>query len=183
MRMAYEIDFIGIGEETKDADAIAMRWKTATGGYKIGVYDGGIQAYGVELQNILNSYYFGIDEYPKVIDFVVVSHSDQDHTTGLKTILENYAVKALYMNRPWLYVKELIENKNHGNMTENSLERRLKEQYKYIAELEEIAEVKGIPIYEAFQGQVIEEKLTVLSPTKEQYLNLVIESDKTLLVW
>ena len=177
--MAYEVDFIGISEETKDADAIAMRWKTATGGYKIGVYDGGIQAYGVELQNLLNSYYFGVDEYPKVIDFVVVSHSDQDHTTGLKTILENYTVKALYMNRPWLYTKDLIKNKNHGNITEKSLERRLKEQYKYIAELEEIAEVKGIPIYEAFQGQTIEGKLTVLSPTKELYLDLVIESDKT----
>ena len=38
--MAYEIDFIGIDEESKDSDAIAFRWKDENRNYKIGVYDG-----------------------------------------------------------------------------------------------------------------------------------------------
>lgn len=39
--MAYEIDFVGVGDECKkDADAIALRWKDLFGNYKIAVYDG-----------------------------------------------------------------------------------------------------------------------------------------------
>lgn len=40
--MAYEIEFIGIDEESKDADAIAIRWKNENNTYTIGVYDGGV---------------------------------------------------------------------------------------------------------------------------------------------
>ena len=40
-KMAYEIDFVGVGDECKkDADAIALRWKDLFGNYKIAVYDG-----------------------------------------------------------------------------------------------------------------------------------------------
>ena len=35
-KMAYEIDFVGVGDECKkDADAIALRWKDLFGNYKI----------------------------------------------------------------------------------------------------------------------------------------------------
>ena len=38
-KMAYEIDFVGVGDECKkDADAIALRWKDLFGNYKIAVY-------------------------------------------------------------------------------------------------------------------------------------------------
>lgn len=34
--MAYEIDFIGVGNEVKkDADAITIRWKDDNGDYKL----------------------------------------------------------------------------------------------------------------------------------------------------
>ena len=177
--MPYEIDFIGVNEKTRKADAIAFRWKAEAGGYKIGIYDGGLQIYGEEMKSILEEYYFSSIDSIKTIDFVIVSHSDQDHTSGLKTILENFEVKDLYMNRPWVHVKDLIDNKNHGNITENSLERRLKEKYKYIAELEDIATERDIPVHDVFQGDIIENKLTVLSPTKDQYIELLVESSKT----
>ena len=182
-RMAYEIDFISVkeSESKQDADAIALRWKDGDS-YKIVIYDGGLQAHGEKLQDHLNSYYFQ-ENQEKIIDAIIVSHSDQDHTSGLKIILENFSVKALYMNRPWIYAKELYDNDEikvqDGRITENSLEDRLRKKYSYIDDLEKIAEEKDIPIYETFEGEVIEDVFTVLSPSKEFYLNLIVESDKT----
>lgn len=183
--MAYEIDFVGVDNESKkDADAIAFRWKDVSGNYKIAVYDGGLQAHGEKLEWLLNKYYFNdtSDIQSKVIDCVICSHSDLDHVSGLKNILEKFDVKALYMNRPWLYIDDIWDNVNDGRITKESLIRRLKEKYRYISELEEIAQNKKIPIYEVFQGTVIEDILTVLSPSKDFYLNLLVESRKTPLV-
>ena len=100
--MGYEINFIGVSEETKDADAIALRWEDQEITKDIGVYDGGNQKYGEELGTFLDNYFFS----PKknYIDFIVCSHSDMDHSSGLKYILEHYKVKKLYLNRPWLYI-------------------------------------------------------------------------------
>lgn len=179
--MAYEIDFISVkeSESKQDADAILIRWKEGNS-YKIAVYDGGFQAHGEKMQSHLNSYYFDSDQ-DKVIDAVIVSHPDQDHTSGLKTILENFTVNALYMNRPWLYAEELYKNNKvtDGRISANSLADRLRKKYSYIADLEAIAEDKDIPIYEVFEGDVIENVFTVLSPSKEFYLDLIVESDKT----
>lgn len=176
--MAYELDFIGVNEETKDADAIGIRWQESDESYAIGVYDGGIKVYGEKLKDHIDTYYLS-DSEEKVIDFVICSHSDQDHTSGIKEVLNNYTVNALYMNRPWLYVKDIFDKVNDGRITEESLKKRLREKYSYISELEDIAIEKNIPIFEAFQGSIISNKLTVLSPTKDFYLELLIESDKT----
>lgn len=179
--MPYELDFIGVNKETKDADAVGIRWEITEGNYVIGVFDGGFQKHGEALKNIINNYYLK-DKTKKVLDFVICSHSDQDHASGLIEILNNFEVKDLYMNRPWLYAKELIPYVDDGRITEESLKKRLKEKYVYIAELEVIALNKGIKIHEIFQGEVICDKLQVLSPTKELYKELLIESSKTPLV-
>ena len=169
--MAYEIDFVGVGDECKkDADAIALRWKDLFGNYKIAVYDGGLQAHGEKLEQHLNQYYFDKDD-EKVIDYVICSHSDSDHTSGLKNILDKFEVQALYMNRPWLYVDDIWDKVKDGRITKDSLIRRLRDEYPYINDLEEIAQDKGIPIYEAFQGTVIDGKLRILSPSKNFLLS------------
>lgn len=178
-KMAYEIDFVGVGDECKkDADAIALRWKDGIGNYKIAVYDGGLQAHGEKLEQLLNQYYFD-DGTEKIIDYVICSHSDSDHTSGLKNILDKFEVQVLYMNRPWLYVDDIWDKVNDGRTTKDSLIRRLRDEYQYINDLEEIAQDKGIPIYEAFQGTLIDDKLRILSPSKEFYLELLVESSKT----
>ena len=102
-----------------------------------------------------------------------------DHVSGLKRILEEFEVKKLYMNRPWLYIDDVWDSVNDGRITKESLCERLKKQYKYISELEEIAEEKNINICEAFQGKILEDKLEILSPSKDFYLELMIESNKT----
>src|SRR5689334_23309834 len=108
--MAYELDFIGVNQETKDADAIGIRWKKGDDNCVVGVYDGGLQIYGEKLKDHIDECYFnGFKDEDKIIDFVICSHSDQDHTSGIKEILETYKVKALYMNRPWMYVDDIFD--------------------------------------------------------------------------
>ncbi len=175
--MGYEINFIGISEETKDADAIALRWEDQGKTTTIGVYDGGNQKYGEALGSFLDDYF--LTPSKKIIDFVICSHSDMDHSSGLKHILENYKVKKLYMNRPWLYVDELFPFIDDGRITKESLEKRLRESYSYISDLEEIAERKGVQIYEAFEGTSVSDEMVILSPSKDFYLDLLKESQKT----
>lgn len=174
--MAYEIDFIGVRKDLakKDADAIAIRWKE-NDDYKVVVYDGGLQAHGEALVRHLNEYYFN-NSSKKVIDAVILSHGDQDHAIGLKSILENFEVKKLYMNIPWLYKEELYPRIKDKRITRESLEARLRESFPHISELEKIALEKNILIQPIFAGAIVENKLIVLSPCKAFYLNLVVEA-------
>ena len=189
--MAYEIDYIGVkaDKDTKDADAICLRWKTgiALNGmpiYKVGVIDGGFEAHGNAMIAHMNQYYFDDAEgvkskEKKTIDFVVVTHPDQDHAIGLKQVLKAFDVKKIYMNRPWLYVDELFDKVNDGRITKQSLRKRLRNNYETIADIENIAEENKIPIYEAFEGTYVENEILILSPEKQFYLDLLVESEKT----
>ena len=185
--MAFEIDFIGVGDESKkDADAICFRWSDDGEKYSVGIYDGGLSVYGKKLVDHLNQYYFDDpdnlkNKQLKVIDFVVVSHSDMDHTKGILDVLENFNVKSLYMNRPWLYAEDVFDNVSDGRITIESLKKRIQEKYLYIAEIEDVAQKHGVPIYEAFQGISLGEhsEFTILSPDKEFYCKLLVESEKT----
>lgn len=177
--LPYELEFVGINKEAKDADAICFRYyDESLKRYVVGVYDGGTLDYGEALKNHMMKYYF--EDNPKpLIDYVICSHSDQDHASGLSIILENFEVSNLIMNRPWKYIDELFEKVNDGRITKQSLEKRLRELYSYIDNLERIANNKGIKIYEAFEGTKIYDKLTILSPKKDFYLDLLVESTKT----
>src|SRR5690554_7287377 len=81
------------------------------------------------------------------------------------------------MNRPWLHAADLIDRFSRFTSVEN-LERRLRELYPSIAALEDIAIKKGIEIREAFQGEPIGE-FVILSPSRERYLDLIVDSDRT----
>lgn len=83
------------------------------------------------------------------------------------------------MNRPWKYVDDLFDKINDGRITKESLARRLREKYKTIADIEDMAKEKNIPIYEAFEGTHIEDELLILSPEKQYYLSLLVSSEKT----
>lgn len=189
--MAYEIDFVGVKADkcTKDADAICLRWKVGekidgTPIYKIGVVDGGFEAHGNEMVTHMNRYYFNDrecakSEAEKVIDFIVITHPDQDHTLGVKRILENFKINKIYMNRPWKYIDDLFDKVDDGRITKESLKKRLREKYKTIADIEDVAEEKKISICEAFQGTYVENEILILSPQKQFYLDLLVESEKT----
>jgi hypothetical protein len=167
----YELDFLDV-ESDKGGDAITLRYKIGDEVF-IHVIDGGYQSTGELIVEHINKYY----DNPGYIDNVVLTHQDNDHAGGLRKILEEFKIGSLWMLRPWLYAEEIIGSFSRFKSVENLIE-RLKEVYSNIAALEEIANEKGIKIKEPFQGARIG-VFSVLSPTKKQYLDLVINSEKT----
>ncbi|WP_158803956.1 competence protein ComEC [Acidisoma sp. L85] len=166
----FEIDFLEV-HTAKSGDAIGIRYEVG-GSLCIHVVDGGYQATGEKLVAHINQFY----DRPAFIDHVVVTHPDQDHAEGLQAVIESFAIGTLWMLLPWNYVDELLPRFSYSNP--ENLKRRLREAYPYLAELEKIANRRGIKICEPLQGVRIGE-FTVLSPTRARYLNLVASSAKT----
>jgi beta-lactamase superfamily II metal-dependent hydrolase len=167
----FEIDFLDV-EADKSGDAITIHY-AKNGKINIHVVDGGFQATGDKIVEHIKQYY----KNPKKIDRVVVTHQDSDHTIGLRTVLETFEIDELWMLRPWLYAKELIDRFQRYQNPEN-LAKRLKEIYPNLVALEEIAIAKNIKILEPFQGSKIGE-FTVMAPSKNRYFELILESEKT----
>lgn len=166
----FEIDFLDV-ESSKSGDAIPLRYQV-NGQTFIHVVDGGFQDTGQKVVDHINRYY---DHF--YIDHVVATHPDGDHAGGLRTVLQEFPIGSLWMLRPWLYAEEIIDRFSRFRSVRN-LQIRLKEIYPNIAALEEIAEQNNIPIYEPFQGKRIGE-FTVLAPTRERYLDLIVQSERT----
>lgn len=177
--MKYELEFIGVNEDTCDADAICLRFfNEKTGKYIIGVYDGGTKKHGEALVKHIKQYYFSADGQ-STIDFVVCSHTDQDHASGLSILFDEFRIEYLIMNRPWLYIDDLFDKVNDGRITKESLAKRLEDAYPFVKELEKKAIDNGVMICEGFQGTTISEVLRILSPTKDFFISLLVESNKT----
>ena len=167
----FEIDFLKI-DAKQSGDAITLRY-SINGIERIHITDGGFQDTGDDIISHINTYY----SRPASIDSVIVTHPHEDHTSGLQKVLENFWIRELWMLRPWKYVPELLPRfAYYRNVT--NLANKLKEIYSDIAELEKIANRKGIGIYEPFQGAKIGD-FTVLAPTKERYFDLIVQSNNT----
>jgi beta-lactamase superfamily II metal-dependent hydrolase len=173
--MPYEIDFLAVGDKTS-GDAICLRYGPAPGGaFTIHIVDGGFQDCGDEIIAHLTTHFGN----PNFIDHVVLSHSDNDHAGGLIKVLEEYdcRVGALWMNRPWVHAREIVDLFKYG-WTAEGLEKKLRELYPTLLTLEKMATKAGIPIYDVFQGTQIG-AFRVLAPSKSRYLSLIPQFDKT----
>ncbi len=168
--MAYEIDFLPVGDTF--GDAIVIRYGDDNNGYYLHVVDGGRTDTGQTIINHINNYY---PDY--FINHVVVSHADNDHACGLIDVLKQFEVKHLWMNRPWLYAKETLQH-FHDSFTLQGLIDDMKERHPYLVELEELAKAQGTQIHEVFQGEMIG-KFTVLAPSRERYIELIPDFEKT----
>ncbi len=168
----YEIDFLPVGNGEKSGDAIVVRYGYP-GQYKIMVYDGGTKESGQALVDHIKKYC-----NTDYVDYVVNSHPDGDHASGLSVVLEQLNVGELWIHRPWEHSSEIRDLFKDGRITDNSLTERLKNALNAAYSLEEIAKDKGIPIYEPFEGCIIGDFI-VLSPSEEWYLELVPQFTKT----
>ncbi len=171
--MGYEIDFLPVGDNSSSGDAICIRYGSAATGYRIHVVDGGFKDCGDVIIGHIENYYGS----PQRIENVVLTHADNDHAGGLLKVVETYDVGALWMNRPWLYADEIVHHFKYG-WTAEGLREHLRELYPALVALEEAAEARSIPIYEVFQGTQIG-AFQVLAPSRERYLGLVPQFDKT----
>ncbi|MYB77452.1 MAG: MBL fold metallo-hydrolase, partial [Chloroflexi bacterium] len=172
MTKFFEIDFIEVGNSAS-GDAISLRYQDDDGTEWIHVVDGGYSDDGDKLTKNIKANY----DDPGFIDHVVLTHPDGDHASGLKKVLDEFDVGALWMNRPWQHVDELLPLFDY-EYTRNELIQRLRRDFPYTADLEKIAIEKGIGIHDAFQGSQIGE-FTVLAPSKRRYIDLIVDSEKT----
>lgn len=169
--MGYEIDFLSVGNS--NGDAICARYGDQYTGYAIHITDGGYTDTGQRIINHIAEHY-GNASY---ISDVVVSHQDGDHVTGLLSVVRHFDIGTLWMNRPWLYAAEIIDQ-FHGNYTAQGLTNAIRAAYPQLVELESIANAKGIPVREVFAYSQIG-RFTVLAPTRKRYLTLIPQFDRT----
>lgn len=178
----YEIDFLPVGNGNKSGDAIAIRYGTQ-GNYKIMAVDGGTKKSGQKLVEHIREYY-----QTDYVDYVVNTHPDQDHASGLTEVLENLRVGELWIHRPWAYIDKIVKyidnpqtpfSRDRRTTIQSIKDRFQWEYYKYAKELERIANKKGIIINEPYENSQIGEFI-VLSPSKNWHLfNLIPNSNKT----
>ena len=171
-KFGYAIDFLPVGNGEKSGDAIAVRYGYP-GEYKIMVIDGGTKESGQALVDHIKTYY-----KTDHVDYVVNTHPDADHASGLSVILEQMSVGELWIHRPWEHSSEIRDLFKDGRITDNSLSERLKDALNAAYALEELAEEKGVTIKEPFTGSEIGD-FTILSPSEEWYLEVVPQFNKT----
>ena len=153
--MAFEIDFLPVGEGSKSGDAIAMRMGDLVSGgsnQTVIVVDGGTQSTGEALVDHIEEYY-----HTDVVDLVVCSHSDQDHSSGLSVILDKLAVKRLWMHLPWIHSGEVREAlRESGTITNTGISEKVRKSLETVDSLYKQAVKLSIPVTEPFQGSVFQ---------------------------
>jgi beta-lactamase superfamily II metal-dependent hydrolase len=170
--MLYEIDFLPVGEGEQSGDAICLRYSLDEGlTWYVGVIDGGTQDSGESLCEHIEKYY-GTD----VLDFIVCSHPDQDHASGLSYVVENLSVKKVLMHCPWDYVNYIFDRVSDGRVTRESLRNKLIEGHPYAYKLYELAIEKDIPIFHAFSDSQDHNipYLLIAGPSSTFYLQQLI---------
>ncbi|MDR0781677.1 MAG: MBL fold metallo-hydrolase [Pseudomonadales bacterium] len=170
--VGYEIDFLPVGNGDKSGDAIAVRYGE-DGNYKVMVVDGGTKESGQALVDHIKKYYNTTH-----VDYIVNTHPDADHASGLEVVLEQLTVGEVWVHRPWEHADEIRRWFKDGRITDQSLAEGLKDLLSYAYRLEEFAAKKGVPVYEPFTGARIGD-FYVLSPTLDWYLELVPQFNKT----
>ncbi len=170
--MAYEIDFLPVGDGERGGDAIALRvWNPSNpAGQQVVVIDGGTKESGALLVSHIKKFY-GTD----VVDLVVCTHSDSDHACGLMEVLENLTVRNLAMHLPWKHAANIDDLFKDPATTADKLKSRFKKSLDNAHQLEQLAMKKKIPIVEPFSDQTQSVKtFAVLGPTKKFYEELLL---------
>ncbi|MDE0854601.1 MAG: MBL fold metallo-hydrolase [Nevskia sp.] len=171
--MLCEIEFLAVGEASKAGDAIIVRYGDTTN-YELMLIDGGTADTGETLVQHLKSH-FG----DKVqLTHVVLTHSDNDHASGLREVLREIPVANLWLHIPWLLAKEVVYLFKDSKWTPDGLANAIRKEYGIIEEIIELAEKQGTSIYYPFQGEKIG-PFTVLSPRRATYLHLLPQFEKT----
>jgi beta-lactamase superfamily II metal-dependent hydrolase len=170
--MAYEIDYIPVGDGEKGGDAIALRFGNLSGQrneQKIIVIDGGFKESGEKLVKHIKDFY-----KTDHVDIVFSTHPDSDHSSGLSVVLENLTVGQLAMHRPWEHAAEIKNFFKDGRITKSGLEDRLEKSLQQVSDLETLATKKGIDIIEPFQGaNGYNGAIHILGPSEGYYETLL----------
>jgi len=168
-----EIDFLPVGKSQKSGDAIAIRYGDEAS-QSIMVVDGGDLAAGQDLVDHLKAHY----GHDVVVDDVVCTHSDGDHASGLRILIQQVTVKRLWVHQPWLHAARLNPTFK-GNWQDQNLADHLRNDcFPIISNLCDLAEEYGVQLCEPLAGYKVG-PFCVLAPTLDRYLDLVPQMDQT----
>ncbi len=170
--MAYEIDFLPVGDGERSGDAIALRFGNLQQGQQTVItIDGGTKASGQALVEHIRTFY-----KTETVDAVICTHSDSDHASGLTEVLESLTVKNLLMHLPWKHAENIDDLFKDPRVTATSIMSRFKKSLDNAHELERLAERKGIRILEPFSDTItVNDRWALLSPSVEFYEQLLLE--------
>ncbi len=169
--MAYQVDFLPVGEGCKSGDAIAMRFGNFTDPLQthVVVIDGGFRASGEAIVEHIRREY-----QTTYVDLVVSTHPDKDHSSGLAPVLEELQVAKLWMHKPWEHTYDIARMFQDGRVTDMSVAEGIRRSLEDVRYLETLAKRKNVPIVEPFAGvQDPTGWLTVLGPTQQYYESLL----------
>jgi len=174
--MGYEIDFIGVGTESKSGDAIAIRFGDLHG-YRhdqtVVIIDGGFNDTGTELVKHVKNHY-----QTDIIDVLINTHPDQDHINGLIEVMQELTINELWMHMPWNHNNGLAEKFKDGRITDNSISDQLKNNLEKAYELYQLAINQGVTVVEPFTGVMDNSNcVKVLGPRIDYYEDLIPEFD------
>jgi beta-lactamase superfamily II metal-dependent hydrolase len=168
-----EIEFMPVGTGSKAGDAIILRYGTPVD-FQLMLIDGGTAETGDEIVAHLRKH-FGLGAR---LEHVVLTHSDADHASGLRTVLEQIPVNNLWLHVPWLLAPEVTHLFADTRWTPTGLQTAVKKDYDTISEIVDLAQARRVTIDQPFQGQNIG-PFHVLSPNKAVYLHLLPQFEKT----
>lgn len=147
--MSFEVDFLAVGDGSRNGDAIALRYGNLVGPrdeQRVIVIDGGTSS-GESLVQHIRTYY-GTD----TLDYVVSTHPDADHASGLTVVLEELRVRQLFMHQPWKHAERIRHLFTGDRLTVRGLGDKLERALQNAKDLEALAGRKRIPISERSLG-------------------------------
>lgn len=166
------MDFLPVGDGERGGDAIAFRYGNLHGPRNqqvVVVIDGGTRESGAAVVTHVRKH-FGTNE----IDLVISTHPDSDHTSGLRTVIEECQVEQLWMHKPWEHSEDIVRAFRDGRITDDSIERRLRKSLATAHDLQDVANMRGVKITEPFTGLGLGNgEIVVLGPTRSYYEGLL----------
>lgn len=168
-----EIDFFPVGDGSRSGDAITLRLQ---GPYDhrphVVVVDAGYTDDGEEIVRHVRDVY-----ETDLVDLAIGTHSDSDHITGLRPVLEGLRVRELAIHRPWLYTSEMSRATAEVRLSKAlgaNLEGKFERSLAAVSEVTTLAEGLGVRIVDPFAGFTrFTGAITVLGPSEEYYCSLL----------
>jgi beta-lactamase superfamily II metal-dependent hydrolase len=164
--MPYEVEFLPVGDGAKSGDAIVLRYHDGNA-WRVMIVDGGYEDTGEKICEHIRRWY-GV----KVVDYVVSSHPDKDHLSGLRVVLRQMRVRELWLHIPFLHAESIMPLFKSRRWQLDNLKDVLRRAYPHVEEVLELALAQDTKIDLPFQGARIG-AFTVLSPTIEMYEGLL----------
>ena len=169
--MAFELDFLRVGNGERSGDAITFRLSNISGQRNeqfVGIVDGGFTETGEQLVDHVKKWF-----NTETVDFVVSTHPDDDHSSGLVNVLESLNVRSLWMHQPWNHTQDIARMFKSGRVTDMSVSEAIRRSLESAMALEEAANARRIPIIEPFTGTSMAGLVYVIGPTVPYYESLL----------